>query len=120
QDFCLYVDEFQNFSTDSFASILSEARKYRLNLVVANQYIGQLSDQIRDAVLGNVGTAIAYRVGNESAEVMAKYMTPIFDEADLRQIPNYNCAMRMLIEGVPTQPFSMSALPPLGNFNKEL
>ena len=120
KDFCLYVDEFQNFSTDSFASILSEARKYRLNLVVANQYIGQLSDQIRDAVLGNVGTAIAFRVGNESAEVMAKYMTPIFDEADLRQIPNYNCALRMLIEGVPTQPFSMAALPPLGNFNKEL
>jgi hypothetical protein len=120
EDFCLYVDEFQNFSTDSFASILSEARKYRLNLVVANQYIGQLSEEIRDAVLGNVGTAISYRVGNESAEVMANYMKPIFDESDLRLIPNHNCVVRMLIQGVPTQPFSMAALPPLGNYNKQL
>ncbi len=120
EDFCLYVDEFQNFSTDSFASILSEARKYRLNLIVANQYIGQLSDEIRDAVLGNVGTAIAFRVGNASAEVMAKYMTPVFDETDLRQIPNYNVAIRMLINGTPTQPFSMELLPRLSNINKQL
>ena len=120
EDFCLYVDEFQNFSTDSFASILSEARKYRLNLIVANQYIGQLSDEIRDAVLGNVGTAIAFRVGNASAEVMAKYMNPVFDETDLRQIPNYNVAIRMLINGTPTQPFSMELLPRLSNINKQL
>ena len=120
EDFCLYVDEFQNFSTDSFASILSEARKYRLNLIVANQYIGQLSEEIRDAVLGNVGTAIAFRVGNASAEVMAKYMTPVFDESDLRQIPNYNVAIRMLINGTPTQPFSMELLPRLSNINKQL
>jgi hypothetical protein len=120
EDFSLYVDEFQNFSTDSFASILSEARKYRLNLIVANQYIGQLSEEIRDAVLGNVGTAIAFRVGNASAEVMAKYMTPVFDESDLRQIPNYNVAIRMLINGTPTQPFSMELLPRLSNINKQL
>ncbi len=120
KDFSLFVDEFQNFSTDSFASILSEARKYRLNLVVANQYIGQLSDDIRDAVLGNVGTAIAFRVGQGTDEVMAKYMKPIFDEEDLRQIPNFNCAIRTQIGGIPTQPFSMAGLPPLGNYNEQL
>ncbi len=119
-DFSLIVDEFQNFSTDSFATILSEARKYKLNLVMANQYIGQLSDEIRDAVLGNVGQVVAYRVGNESAEAMAKYMEPIFDTDDLRKIPNFNSAVRMLIGGIPTQPFSMAGLPPLGKTNKQL
>jgi hypothetical protein len=120
QDFCLYVDEFQNFSTDSFASILSEARKYRLNLIVANQFTTQLTDEIRDAVFGNIGTIVSFRVGTADAEMLAKQFTPIFDMDDLQRVPNGNMIMRMLIGGVPTQPFSMAGLPPLGNINKEL
>jgi len=120
QDFSLYVDEFQNFSTDSFATILSEARKYRLNLIVANQFISQLSDEIRDAVFGNIGTVIAHRVGTADAEILEKQFRPIFDTDDLQQLPNYNAVVRMLIGGVPTQPFSMADLPVLGNANKQL
>src|SRR5438132_4444986 len=92
-DFSLYVDEFQNFSTDSFATILSEARKYRLNLIVANQFIGQLSDEIRDAVFGNVGTIMTYRVGPEDAEFLVKQFAPVFDERDLVNLPNFNAAL---------------------------
>lgn len=120
QDFCLYVDEFQNFSTDSFASILSEARKYRLNLIVANQFTTQLTDEIRDAVFGNIGTIVSFRVGTADAEFLAKQFTPIFDMDDLQRVPNGNMIMRMLIGGIPTQPFSMAGLPPLGDPNKEL
>ncbi len=118
--FYLYVDEFQNFSTDSFASILSEARKYRLNLIVANQFTTQLSDEIRDAVFGNVGTIVSFRVGTADAEFLVKQFTPMFDTDDLQRIPNYNAVVRMLIGGIPTQPFSMAGLPPLGNPSKEL
>ncbi len=120
KDFALYVDEFQNFSTDSFASILSEARKYRLNLIVANQFTTQLSDEIRDAVFGNVGTIVSFRVGTADAEFLVKQFTPMFDTDDLQRIPNYNAVVRMLIGGIPTQPFSMAGLPPLGNPSKEL
>ena len=120
KDFCLYVDEFQNFSTDSFADILSQARKYRLNLIVANQFTTQLSDEIRDAVFGNVGTVISYRVGTTDAEFLAKQYAPVFDIDDLQFIPNYNTVVRMLIGGVPVQPFSMAILPPLGNPNRQL
>ncbi len=120
RDFCLYVDEFQNFSTDSFADILSQARKYRLNLIVANQFTTQLSDEIRDAVFGNVGTVVSYRVGTNDAEFLAKQFAPIFDIDDLQFIPNYNMVVRMMIGGVPVQPFSMAALPPLGSPNMQL
>lgn len=120
RDFCLYVDEFQNFSTDSFADILSQARKYHLNLIVANQFTTQLSDEIRDAVFGNVGTVVSYRVGTNDAEFLAKQFAPAFEIDDLQFIPNYNMVMRMMIGGVPVQPFSMAALPPLGNPNKQL
>ena len=120
QDFALYVDEFQNFSTDSFATILSEARKYRLNLIVANQFTTQLTDEIRDAVFGNVGTIVSFRVGTADAEFLVKQFTPIFDMDDLQRIPNYNAVVRMLIGGIPTQPFSMAGLPPLGSPNKQL
>jgi hypothetical protein len=120
QDFALYVDEFQNFSTDSFATILSEARKYRLNLIVANQFTTQLTEEIRDAVFGNVGTIISFRVGTADAEFLAKQFAPVFDMDDLQRIPNRNTIVRMLIGGVPTQPFSMAMLPPLGKPNKEL
>jgi hypothetical protein len=119
-DFCLYVDEFQNYSTDSFADIMSEARKYGLNLIVANQFTTQLSDEVRDAVFGNVGTIISLRVGISDAEFLAKQFAPVFDSDDLQRIPNGNAAVRTLINGVPTQPFSMAGLPPLDITNKEL
>lgn len=120
QDFCLYVDEFQNFSTDSFATIMSEARKYHLNLIVANQFTTQLSDEIRDAVFGNMGTIVAYRVGQNDVEALSRYFQPLFDADDLLRVPNYNSIVRTLIGGVPTQPFSMAGLPYLGKTNPKL
>lgn len=120
RDFCLYVDEFQNFATDSFAHILSEARKYRLNLVVANQFSTQLKEEVRDAVFGNVGSVVSFRVGTEDAEFLSKQFQPVFDIEDLQFLPNYNAAVRMMIGGVPVQPFSMATLPPLGEPNKQL
>jgi uncharacterized protein DUF87/type IV secretory system conjugative DNA transfer VirD4/TraG family protein len=120
QDFGLYVDEFQNFSTDSFATIMSEARKYHLNLIVANQFTTQLTEEIRDAIFGNIGTTIAFRVGDRDAESLNKYFHPAFDETDLLRLPNYNTIVRTMIDGVPTQPFSMSTLPPLGTPNPRL
>jgi hypothetical protein len=119
-DFCLYVDEFQNYSTDSFADIMSEARKFGLNLIVANQFTTQLSDEVRSAVFGNVGTIISLRVGIDDAEFLAKQFAPIFDSDDLQRIPNGNAVVRTLINGVPTQPFSMAGLPPLDVKNTEL
>jgi hypothetical protein len=120
KDFSLYVDEFQNFSTDSFADILSQARKYHLNLIVANQFTTQLSEEIRDAVFGNVGSVVTFRVGTTDAEFLAKQFAPVFDIDDLQFLPNYNTAVRMMIGGVPVQPFSMATLPPLGNPNPQL
>jgi hypothetical protein len=120
KDFSLYVDEFQNFSTDSFATILSEARKYHLNLIVANQFTTQLTDEIRDAVFGNIGTVISYRVGTNDAEFLAKQFAPTFDIDNLQRIPNYNGVVRMLIGGVPAQPFSMATVPRLGKPNAKL
>ncbi len=120
-DFCLYVDEFQNFSTDSFATILSEARKYRLNLIVANQFTTQLSDEIRDAVFGNVGSIVSFRVGADAdADALSKKFQPVFDREDILRLPNYNTITQILIGGVPTQPFSMATMPPLGTPNNEL
>lgn len=120
KNFSLYVDEFQNFSTDSFATILSEARKYHLDLIVANQFTTQLTDEIRDAVFGNIGTIISFRVGTNDADFLSKQFTPVFDTDDLQRIPNYNAVMRMLLGGVPAQPFSMSTVPPLGEPNRKL
>ncbi len=120
RDFTLYVDEFQNFSTETFSDILSEARKYHLSLVVANQFVGQLTDDIRDAVFGNVGTVVSSRTGASDADFLVKYFSPIFDTEDLTKMPNYNWAVQMLMNGVPTQPFSMASLPPLGSPNARL
>ena len=119
-DFSLYVDEFQNFSTDSFATIMSEARKYHLNLIVANQFTTQLTEEIRDAVFGNMGTIVAFRVGQNDVDALTRYFQPTFDADDLLRVPNYNTITRTLINGVPTQPFSMSTLPPLGSPNVKL
>lgn len=121
RDFALYVDEFQNFSTDSFATILSEARKYHLNLIVANQFTTQLTDEIRDAVFGNTGTIVSFRVRqDEDAEALSKQLQHVFSPSDLRLMPNYNAGVQMLIGGVPAQPFSMATLPPLGQPNPKL
>ncbi|HET7320254.1 MAG TPA: ATP-binding protein, partial [Candidatus Saccharimonadales bacterium] len=119
-DFSLYVDEFQNFSTDSFATIMSEARKYHLNLIVANQFTTQLTPEIRDAVFGNMGTIVSFRVGQNDVESLSKYFQPIFDGDDLLRVPNFNAIVRTLIGGVPTQPFSMATLPALGTPNPKL
>jgi hypothetical protein len=120
RNFTLYVDEFQNFSTESFADILSEARKYGLSLVVANQFTTQLTEEIRDAVFGNVGSIVSFRVGTNDAEVLSKYFSPVFETDDLQRLPNHNTVARMLIGGVPTHSFSMATLPPLGSPNPEL
>ena len=119
-DFCLYVDEFQNFSTDSFATIMSEARKYHLNLIVANQFTTQLTDEVREAVFGNMGTIVSFRVGQNDVESLARYFQPTFEGEDLLRVPNHNTIVRTLINGVPTQPFSMATLPPLGTPNPKL
>lgn len=120
RDFSLYVDEFQNFSTDSFATILSEARKYRLNLIVANQFITQLTEEIRDAVFGNVGSVVGLRVGVNDAEYLTKQFSPVFDFEDLVKLPNFNAVVRLMINGVPTQSFTMATIPPLGHPNPQL
>jgi hypothetical protein len=120
KDFALYVDEFQNFSTDSFATIMSEARKFHLNLIVANQFTTQLTPEIRDAVFGNIGTIVSFRIGQNDVESISKYFQPIFTEDDLLRVPNHNAIIRTLIGGVPTQPFSMATLPPLGTPNDQL
>lgn len=119
-DFSLYVDEFQNFSTDSFATILSEARKYRLNLIVANQFIGQLTEEIRDAVFGNVGTIVSFRSGANDADFLTKQFSPTFDVQDLITLPNFHAVVRLMIQGVPSKPFSMTTIPRLGMINKRL
>ncbi len=119
-DFSLYVDEFQNFSTDSFATIMSEARKYHLNLIVANQFTTQLTEEIRDAVFGNMGTIVSFRVGQNDVDMLSKYFQPAFSADDLLRVPNYNTIVRTLVNGVPTQPFSMMTLPPLGKPNQHL
>lgn len=115
-DFYLYVDEFQNFATDSFATILSEARKYRLNLIIGHQYIGQLvqdkNTKVRDAVFGNVGSIVSFRVGAADAEYLEKEFAPQFTETDLVNIPKHTILLRLMINGVASDPFTAETLPP--------
>lgn len=117
KDFYLYVDEFQNFATDSFANILSEARKYRLNLTVAHQYTAQLENKdgskVRDAVFGNVGTMIIFRVGADDADFLEKEFEPEFTAQDLVNLPNYNVYLKLMIDGVTSRPFSAFTLTPM-------
>ena len=119
-DFTLYVDEFQNFATDSFESILSEARKYKLSLIVANQFMTQLTDKIREAIIGNVGTVMCGRIGTTDAELMVKRFQPTFTAEDLMKLPNYTSVASVLIKGVPSSPFSMDWIPPMGHPNQQL
>ena len=121
KDFYLYVDEFQNFITDAFSSILSEARKYKLNLIIAHQYLGQLtqaagaqgagSKDLRDAVFGNAGTMITFRIGVEDAEIMAKEFAPAFNEFDLVNIDRFNAYVKLMINGTASKPFNMATYP---------
>lgn len=121
QDFYLYVDEFQNFITDAFSSILSEARKYKLNLIIGHQFLGQLeqgagahgagSKDLRDAVFGNAGSMVTFRIGVEDAEVMAKEYAPVFNEFDLLNVDRYNAFVKLMINGTASKPFNMVTYP---------
>ncbi|MBX4200600.1 type IV secretion system DNA-binding domain-containing protein [Candidatus Parcubacteria bacterium] len=112
KDFYLYVDEFQNFATESFASILSEARKYRLCLIMGHQYITQMDEIVRDAVFGNVGTLAVFRVGAEDAEFLEREFTPEFTAEDLVNLGKYNIYLKLMIDGVASHPFSAQTLTP--------
>lgn len=114
RDFYLYVDEFQNFSNESFASILSEARKYRLNLIVAHQYIEQLDEKVAAAIFGNVGTIIAMRVGGADAAAMETEFAPVFTPEDLVNLGKTQIYLKLMVDGVATAPFSANTLPPIG------
>ena len=113
KDFYLYIDEFQNFTTDSISTILSEARKYRLCLNIAHQFLGQLTEDIQKSVFGNVGTIISFRVGPEDAEFLAKQFTPVFNEQDLINIDNYSAYVKLMINGAISQGFNMAIYPPM-------
>ncbi len=112
KDFYLYIDEFQNFTTDSISQILAEARKYRLALIIAHQFIGQLSDNISKAVFGNVGSICAFRVGSEDAEFLEKQFTPEFDASDLINVANYQCFAKLLMNNKTSASFDMKTYPP--------
>ncbi|MFC1652049.1 TraM recognition domain-containing protein, partial [Patescibacteria group bacterium] len=121
RDFYLYVDEFQNFATDSFESILSEARKYNLNLTIAHQYIAQIESageshgiqaRLREAVFGNVGTILCGRIGPEDAEIMERVFKPTFDQSDLLNIDRFHASTVLSIDNVASKPFDMKLIPP--------
>ncbi len=112
-NFYLYVDEFQSFANKSFADILSEARKYKLNLTITHQYIEQMEEEVRDAVFGNVGTMVTFRVGAFDAEVLEKEFAPQFTAEDLVNLGIYQVYLKLMIDGVGSQPFSATTLPPI-------
>jgi len=122
-DFYLYIDEFQNFITDSISTILAEARKYKLDMILAHQYLGQLSgggvegksygDKIKDAIFGNVGTMISFRLGVEDAEIIAKQFAPNVNQYDLMNIERYNAYIRLLLQNQPTKSFNIKTFPPV-------
>ena len=112
KDFFLYVDEFQNFATESFAAILSEARKYRLDLILAHQYIEQLEEEVQAAIFGNIGTMITFRIGATDAEVLEKEFLPDFSSSDLINLAKYNMYVKLMIDGLASQPFSAVTMEP--------
>ena len=111
-DFYLYVDEFQNFTTDTIATILAEARKYKLNLIIGHQFIGQLKENIKNAVFGNVGSMAVFRVGAEDAEFLVKQFTPVFEQQDLLNIDNFNAYLKLLINNTTSVPFNIKCNAP--------
>jgi DNA helicase HerA-like ATPase len=112
RDFYLYVDEFQSFATSSFTDILSESRKFRLNLSLANQYLNQIDDKVRDAIFGNVGTIISFKVGLEDAKYLAEEFYPVFNQEDLINLPCYSIYLKLMINGKTSKPFSADSLKP--------
>ncbi len=112
RDFYLYTDEFQTFATSSFVEILSESRKYRLNLILANQYLSQIDEKVRDAIFGNVGTIISFKVGLEDAKFLAQEFYPVFDQEDLINLPCYSIYLKLMIDGKTSTPFSADSLEP--------
>lgn len=126
KDFYLYIDEFQNVTTKSIATILSEARKYKLNMIIAHQFIGQLEKEIKESVFGNVGSICSFRIGADDAEYMEKQFAPVFAAQDLLNIDNLNAYLKLLIDGQTSKPFNMFIpFPPKGDpammqFAKEL
>lgn len=112
RDFFFHLDEFQSFTTRSFATILSEGRKYRLNLTIVHQYIEQLSEEIRAAVFGNVGTLVSFRIGERDADVLSREFSPAFSRDDLVGLPRYRVLLKLMIHGETSRPFSATTLPP--------
>jgi hypothetical protein len=112
KDFYLYIDEFHNVTTKTVTNALAEARKFRLNLILAHQFIGQLDEETKRAIFGNVGTILAFRVGPDDAKYLITQFSPAFDEQDLVNFDNFTGAMRLLINGVTSPPFSFSTFPP--------
>jgi len=127
KDFYLYIDEFQNFTTNSICQILSEARKYALNLIIAHQYIGQLvksnqasnTSEIKNAVFGNVGTMITFKIGTDDAEFLVKEFSPVFNVYDLLNIDKGTAYIKLLVDNSPTRPFSMKTIWPLVGIRQE-
>ena len=115
RDFFLYVDEFQNFANPSFANILSEARKYRLSLILAHQYVKQLDELVADAVFGNVGSMVVFRAGGPDSEELVKEFTPTFTEEDIVNLPKFQILLKLMIDGVASLPFSAITIPPIGS-----
>jgi hypothetical protein len=112
RDFYLYLDEFHNFTTLSLAGMLSELRKYRLNLILAHQYLSQLDERLLSAILGNVGTVISFRIGPQDAEIIVREFAPEFSATDLVNLPNYHIYLKLMIDGRVSSPFSAVTLPP--------
>lgn len=110
RDFYLYLDEFQSFTTLSLATMLSELRKYRVGLILAHQYLSQLDPQVRDAILGNAGTIVSFRLGLADAEILEKEFYPEFVAGDLIGLPNYNIYLKLMIDGKVSRPFSAQTL----------
>ncbi len=119
KDFYLYVDEFQNFATDTFADILAEARKFRLNLIVANQFVGQVEEDVKNAIFGNVGTIISFRIGVTDANYLQHEFTPIFNESDLINIERFQAYTKTIVRNEPVPPFSLDTTRDLTKMDKD-
>jgi hypothetical protein len=113
RDFYVYIDEFQNFATTSIATILSEARKYRLNLILAHQYIAQVPKEVTDAVFGNIGTMVCFTLGQQDAHVLARELVPVFEEDDLINMERFHIYLKLMIDLTQSRPFSAVTLPPI-------
>lgn len=120
KDFYLYVDEFQNYATEDFASILAEARKYRLNLIVANQFISQIEEDVKNAVFGNVGTMVSFRVGTPDASFLQNEFAPVFNDHDLANVEKYHVFIKTIVKNEPVPPFSMSLMKDMDKVKEQM